>query len=92
MVPDDAQRDRAGEEPVPASSRTEPAAPACATGDVTLILSQIEQGEPQAAEQLLPLVHLCPCQIPDTKTAVHRERTLSGEHAPRLVAALRRWP
>ena len=32
-------------------------APARATGDVTLILSRIEQGEPQAAEQLLPLVY-----------------------------------
>ena len=43
-------QDRAGDEP----RRT---APARATGDVTLILSRIEQGEPQAAEQLLPLVY-----------------------------------
>ena len=50
MVPDDSQRDRAGEEP----DRT---APARATGDVTRILSQIEHGEGHAAEQLLPLVY-----------------------------------
>ena len=53
MVNDDIPPDRAGDEPDP----TQPAAPARATGDVTLILSQIEQGEPQAAEQLLPLVY-----------------------------------
>ena len=50
MVDDDIPQDRAGDEP----DRT---APARATGDVTLILSRIEQGEPQAAEQLLPLVY-----------------------------------
>ena len=53
MVNDDMPQDRAGDEPDP----TQPAAPARATGDVTLILSRIEQGEPQAAEQLLPLVY-----------------------------------
>ena len=53
MVNDDTPDDRAGDEPDP----TLPAAPARATGDVTLILSRIEQGEPQAAEQLLPLVY-----------------------------------
>jgi hypothetical protein len=31
--------------------------------DVTLILSQIEQGDTSAAEQLLPLVYLCLCQL-----------------------------
>ena len=53
MVPDDPQHDGVGEEP----ALTEPVAPARAQGDVTLILSRIEQGEPQAAEQLLPLVY-----------------------------------
>ena len=50
MVNDDIPQDPAGDEP----DRT---APARAAGDVTLILSRIEQGEPQAAEQLLPLVY-----------------------------------
>jgi RNA polymerase sigma factor (TIGR02999 family) len=50
MVNDDIPQDRAGDEP----DRT---APARTTGDVTLILSRIEQGEPHAAEQLLPLVY-----------------------------------
>jgi RNA polymerase sigma factor (TIGR02999 family) len=50
MVPDDSQRDRAGDE-------TEPITLPRAAGDVTLILARIEQGEPQAAEQLLPLVY-----------------------------------
>ena len=53
MVKDDIPQDPAGDEP----DRTQPAAPARAAGDVTLILSRIEQGEPQAAEQLLPLVY-----------------------------------
>lgn len=50
MVNDDIPQDRAGEEP-------DGTAPARAAGDVTLILSRIEQGEPHAAEQLLPLVY-----------------------------------
>ena len=50
---DDMPQDSAGDEP----DRTRPAAPARATGEVTLILSRIEQGEAQAAEQLLPLVY-----------------------------------
>jgi RNA polymerase sigma factor (TIGR02999 family) len=50
MVNDDMSRELADDEP-------DPAAPARATGDVTLILSRIEQGESQAAEQLLPLVY-----------------------------------
>ena len=57
MVPDDAERDHPGEEPAASSSPTEPVAPARATGDVTRILSQIEHGDGQAAEQLLPLVY-----------------------------------
>ena len=31
--------------------------------DVTQILSRIESGDSSAAEQLLPLVYLCPCQL-----------------------------
>ncbi len=50
MANDDIPQDRAGDEP-------DRPAPAIAAGDVTLILSRIEQGEPQAAEQLLPLVY-----------------------------------
>ncbi len=50
MVNDDMPRDSVGDEP-------DPKAPTRAAGDVTLILSRIEQGEPQAAEQLLPLVY-----------------------------------
>jgi RNA polymerase sigma factor (TIGR02999 family) len=53
MVPDESRRDRAGEQPAPAG----PAAPEQAQGEVTLILSRIEQGEPHAAEELLPLVY-----------------------------------
>jgi RNA polymerase sigma factor (TIGR02999 family) len=50
MVNDDMPQDRAGDAP-------DNRAPDRATGDVTMILSRIEQGEPQAAEQLLPLVY-----------------------------------
>jgi RNA polymerase sigma factor (TIGR02999 family) len=57
MVADDAQSDRAGDEPAPASSPAEPGAPACAQGDVTRILAEIEHGDGHAAEQLLPLVY-----------------------------------
>ncbi len=53
MVNDELPQDRAGDKPDPAQS----VAPARASGDVTLILSRIEQGEPQAAEQLLPVVY-----------------------------------
>ena len=53
MVNDDMPRELADDEPDP----TQPAAPAGPTGDVTLILSRIEQGDPSAAEQLLPLVY-----------------------------------
>ena len=50
MVNDDIPQDSVGSEP----NRR---APADASGDVTLILSRIEQGDGQAAEQLLPLVY-----------------------------------
>ena len=53
MVPDDSRQDRADDDP----AATEPAAAGRATGDVTRILSQIERGDGQAAEQLLPLVY-----------------------------------
>jgi RNA polymerase sigma factor (TIGR02999 family) len=50
MVDDDIPQDRAGDEP----DRT---APARATGDVTMILARIEQGDPSATPELLPLVY-----------------------------------
>ena len=53
MVRDDSRGESAGDEPDP----TQPAAPARASGDVTRILSRIEHGDGQAAEQLLPLVY-----------------------------------
>ena len=53
MVRDQEPQDSTGDE----SDRTQPAAPARETGEVTLILSRIEQGDGQAAEQLLPLVY-----------------------------------
>jgi len=52
MAPNESEHDRAREQPASA----EPAAPEC-RGDLTLILSRIEQGEPHAAEELLPLVY-----------------------------------
>jgi RNA polymerase sigma factor (TIGR02999 family) len=56
MVPDDSHKPT-NEESAPDASPPQPASPQGAAGDVTLILSRIEQGEPQAAEQLLPLVY-----------------------------------
>ncbi|MHB8974087.1 MAG: ECF-type sigma factor [Pirellulaceae bacterium] len=50
MVHDDLQQNPAGDEP-------DRSAPARATGDVTLILSRIEQGDPSATPELLPLVY-----------------------------------
>ncbi len=50
MVSDDIPQDRAGDKP----DRTTPDR---TTGEVTLILSQIEHGDGHAAEQLLPLVY-----------------------------------
>jgi hypothetical protein len=57
MVLDDSMDAPAGDEP----DRINPVGVGAACGpqthDVTMILSRIEQGEPQAAEQLLPLVY-----------------------------------
>ena len=50
MVNEDKPQDRAGDEPVRS-------APARATGDITLILSRIEHGDPSATPELLPLVY-----------------------------------
>ena len=57
MVRDESFGEAAGDEPDPAVPLGDRSDPACQTHDVTLILSRIEQGEPQAAEQLLPLVY-----------------------------------
>ena len=65
MVHDDIPQDRAGDEPDP----TQAALPARASGDVTLILSRIEQGEPLTAEQLLPLVYAELRKLAATKMA-----------------------
>jgi RNA polymerase sigma factor (TIGR02999 family) len=53
MAPDESEQDRAGDKPAP----TEPDAPERAQGDVTRILSRIEQGDGHATEELLPLVY-----------------------------------
>jgi RNA polymerase sigma factor (TIGR02999 family) len=57
MVRDDSRGEAARDELHSAMPEGERNAPACPTHDVTRILSRIEQGEPQAAEQLLPLVY-----------------------------------
>ena len=57
MVRDDPRREGTGDEPVPSAGAAERVEPACPTGDVTRILSQIEQGDGHAAEQLSPLVY-----------------------------------
>ncbi len=57
MVRDDSRGDAAGDEPNPTLPAGERRDPACPTHDVTRILSRIEQGDGQAAEQLLPLVY-----------------------------------
>jgi hypothetical protein len=57
MVRHDQRRDCSGKDPAPASLPAQPADPESATGDVTQILSQINDGDPSAAEQLLPLVY-----------------------------------
>ena len=54
MVPDDLQGNPAGDDPAP----IEPVAPAHGPGDVTRILSHIDQGDGRATEQLLPLVYV----------------------------------
>jgi RNA polymerase sigma factor (TIGR02999 family) len=57
MVRDDSRGEAAGDEPNPTVPWGERRDPACPTHDVTHILSRIEQGDGQAAEQLLPLVY-----------------------------------
>lgn len=57
MVGDDSSGESAGDELDPTLPRAESSHPPSESHDVTLILSRIEQGEPQAAEQLLPLVY-----------------------------------
>ena len=57
MAGDELRYDSPSDTPSPAQGPDPRPAPAPAAGDVTQILSQIEQGEPQAAEQLLPLVY-----------------------------------
>jgi hypothetical protein len=53
MVPYEPEPDHNGEKP----ARRELGKPARTPGEVTLILSRIEQGEVHAAEELLPLVY-----------------------------------
>ena len=57
MVRHDAQRATSGEDPAPTSLLAQPADLGSSSGDVTHILSQINDGDPSAAEQLLPLVY-----------------------------------
>ena len=57
MVRDDSRGEAAGDEFDPTLPVGEPGNPASESHDVTRILSRIEQGEPQGAEQLLPLVY-----------------------------------
>ena len=57
MVRDDSLGEAAGDEPDPTCPWANGLTPACQTHDVTRILSRIEQGDRQAAEQLLPLVY-----------------------------------
>ena len=54
MVRDDTHGDAAGDEPDPTYRGTEPSQ---RSGDVTLILSRIEQGDPSGGRALLPLVY-----------------------------------
>jgi RNA polymerase sigma factor (TIGR02999 family) len=58
MVRDDSHGEAgAGNEPDRSQRSGERVNPVRQTHDVTLVLSQIEQGDPSAAEQLLPLVY-----------------------------------
>ena len=57
MVRDDSRGEAAGDEFDPTLPVGEPSNPASESPDVTRILSRIEQGDGQAAEQLLPLVY-----------------------------------
>ncbi len=56
MVRHAPQGDRAGSQSAPLTDAAPQGAP-CSAGDVTQILSAIEQGDGQAGEQLLPLVY-----------------------------------
>lgn len=57
MVSDELRDDGVSGEPVPTSRPSDRAGSVESRGDVTQILSAIEQGDGQAAEQLLPLVY-----------------------------------
>ena len=57
MVRDELRDDGSADEPVPTSGPSKRAGSGEIRGDVTQILSAIEQGDGQAAEQLLPLVY-----------------------------------
>ena len=57
MVSDDVRKDGSSDEPVPTLDGSQRAGSPEQRGDVTQILSAIEQGDGQAAEQLLPLVY-----------------------------------
>ena len=57
MVLDDEQRDHSADAPASGTASDERVVPSEATVDATRILSQIEQGDSQAAERLLPLVY-----------------------------------
>ncbi len=57
MFSDDVREDDSSDEPVPTTGPSGPARSPQQRGDVTQILSAIEQGDSQAAEELLPLVY-----------------------------------
>ena len=57
MVRDEVRRDHSADTPTPAADPDQRVDPSPSAGDVTQILSPIEQGDGQAAEQLLPLVY-----------------------------------
>jgi hypothetical protein len=57
MVADDFRDDSPVEEPTASSSQPDPALAEGKPEDVTRILSAIEEGNGQAAQQLLPLVY-----------------------------------
>ena len=57
MVNDDSRGEAARDEPDPTVPLGAWSDPASESHDVTHILSRIEQGDPSAAEQLLPLVY-----------------------------------
>ena len=57
MVRDEVRRDHSADTPPSVTDPDEPVNPSEPIGGVTRILSQIEQGDGQAAEQLLPLVY-----------------------------------